>query len=105
MSRSPFLRWLIAAVGGAVATALFFMLVAFLNGVFFEDKDAITVTPCYFGADPVAGGDGAQMNCESAQVEDSGMARMFKSFLPKGSLSPAEQAVRDFKAQSGDDKR
>ncbi|MDX2142762.1 MAG: hypothetical protein SFV19_05370 [Rhodospirillaceae bacterium] len=105
MSRSPLFRFLIASVGGLIATALFFMLVAFLNGVFFEEKETITVTPCYFGAETAAGGEGAQMACESGQVEDSGMARMFKSFLPQGSLSPAEQAVRDFKAQSGEDQR
>jgi hypothetical protein len=84
MSRSPIFRLLIASLGGVIATALFFSLVAYLNGVFFEDKDMITVTPCYFAPDTAAG-----------------IARMFKSFLPQGSLSPAEQAVRDFKAQRG----
>jgi zona occludens toxin (predicted ATPase) len=105
MNHSSTLRFLVAAVGGLFATALLLMLVAFLNGVFFEEKDMITVTPCYFAGDAAAGGADAQMGCESTQVDDSGMARMFKSFLPKGSLSPAEQAVRDFKAQGADDKR
>jgi hypothetical protein len=104
MRHIPFLRFAIASVAGLAATAVFFMLVAFLNGVFFEEKETLTVTPCFFGATP-GGGQDEQIACADSQVDDSGIARMFKLFVPKDSVSPAEQAVRDFKARQSDDNR
>jgi hypothetical protein len=88
MDSSYFRRLAIGGVFGAGVTALLFALVAFLNGVFFEDKDLMTVTPCYFvqpdekalegtapGAEPNATG------CETEPPKNAGFSGLFSRFL------------------------
>lgn len=88
MDSSYFKRLAIGGVVGAGVTALLFAVVAFLNGVFFEEKDLMTVTPCYFvapdetalagtepGVEPTATG------CETEPPKNAGFSGLFNRFL------------------------
>ncbi|MDX2222225.1 MAG: hypothetical protein SFV21_05725 [Rhodospirillaceae bacterium] len=91
MDSSYIKRLAIAGVFGAGVTAALFALVAFLNGVFFEEKDLMTVTPCYFvepdekareGEDP--GAESTATGCETEPPRNAGLSGLFERFVRSG---------------------
>lgn len=94
-SQSHLVRLGVALAGALLATGVIFAIMAFLSGFFFKDKEVMEVTPCYFAGKPPNGAV-ETMKCESSPPEESGIARMYKSFLPQDSVSPGEAARKQF---------